>query len=224
MSNEKYMSELRTQFEIIMWNIEYTYTVAYDIQYLFNADGKEYHKRALGGYHLIPMIKESVKSHFSLKLAILLDQKGDFSLVKFLRRLQSEYRMLEKPKLGLTELQSLEKEVLDSKESAPIRAVLHFRNKIYAHLDKKAEDTDLKTVQERVLPYINRYREISELLSTEIFGIGILRPPEHFRMKLILDHLSDYNHIRDLMKQVKYKRKSGVVTLDELENCVKVYK
>jgi len=220
---ENSYKNLEERFDHVYQNIYNTYIIGYDIQYMFNADDVEYHEVALTGYPLIDLFREALMSHFCLKLSIILEEKGDYSFLKYIRRLQIEYRALNNPILTLKDLENIESEIIESKNSIPIKTILHFRNKYYAHIDKNAHKTDLRTVQEDVLPYLERYKEMSELVSTDIFNVGRIDPPKHLRPMLILEHLSNYHHIDELINKVKYSRENKTISLSELESCMKNY-
>lgn len=140
---QSYYEKLHAQF--MMVNL-----IGKDLIYLFPKD-ESYHEYIFAS-PLLNRLIEGLKVNFALRLNIFLDEDEHFNIVSFVRRLLLNHKKAEWNKhISRSELQNFEYQLNQIVDSIEIQTIRHIRNKIYAHSDKKAENTDLFTTQEEVM-------------------------------------------------------------------------
>lgn len=194
-----------------------------DLVYLHPKDNT-YHNSIFGSIFFLRLI-ESHKVNFALHFIKLLDKREHNNLFSFLKRLLLHHKKASwKQSITLGELQDIENKIdiiIDSKE---FKCIKHIRDKVYAHSDKGAEDTDLKTTQDDVMIHVNTLKYIINELGSKICKIA-------FQMEMLwwdIDHdllskLSNYCEVIDNFKILKYERNEEKVGWEEIEEWITKY-
>jgi hypothetical protein len=195
-----------------------------DLIYLFPKE-ENYHKDIFGSQLLLRLI-EGLKIHFALRLNIFLDETEHFNLVSFIRRLLLEHKKAEWNKhITKIELQKFESDITTIIDSVEFKTIKYIRNKVYAHNDKKAEETDLETTQDAVMIKVEKLKTIMQEIGSKVFGTNYQMDFMYWDVDHnIISTLSNYNEVYDQYIKLKYNDETEKnIKLTELEKWITKY-
>lgn len=215
--------ELQKYFDNLYEQIKVINLLSEDLLYLFPTEDK-YHQDIFHSKLLYRLI-ESLKVNFALRLSIFLDKDEDFNLVSFMRRILIERKKSNwYENISQHELHEIQKQINAIIESNEFQTIKYMRNKVYAHFDKKAEESNLHTSQDKVAEVISSLKSIMTTLGSKIFRTNYSMEFMHWDIDhTLLSILSNYHEVCDNFLNLSRDEKVKNVSINELNEWITKY-
>jgi len=195
-----------------------------DIEYLYPSENINTHELLYHSQLLLRMI-EGIRTRFVLNLCSYLDKGEHRNMSSFLGMLAANRKNSNwKDLISKREIQLEQSKINQILESDEYKTILHFRNKTYAHKDKNFENTELVANHKDVMAMIKKLIEQFEYLGGKLYNTSYqidMMPWD--KDHNIIQSLSSYYGILDLIEKHKYELNESPISINELDSIFKSY-